>query len=111
MIIKNCRSCKSTKLKKLFNLGKLSFTGKFSNKLVTNIPKAELGLIMCKECGLVQLSRNFKKRYLYGPDYGYRTGMNNTMKKHVKSVVNKATKITELKKNEAVLDIASNDGT
>ena len=111
MIIKNCRSCKSKKLKKLFSLGKLSFTGKFTNNFSINVPKAELGLVMCKKCELIQLSSNFNKRYLYGPDYGYRTGMNMTMKTHVRSVVKKASLLTKLKKNDAVLDIASNDGT
>ena len=111
MIIKKCRSCKSKKLTKLFSLGKLSFTGKFSNKYETNVPKAEVGLVICKNCELVQLSNNFNKRYLYGPDYGYRTGMNKTMKEHVKSVVINAKKLTKLKKSDAVLDIASNDGT
>ena len=111
MIIKKCRSCKSKKLTKLFSLGKLSFTGKFSNKYETNVPKAEIELVICKNCELVQLSKNFNKRYLYGPDYGYRTGMNKTMKEHVKSVVINAKKLTKLKKSDAVLDIASNDGT
>ena len=37
--------------------------------------------------------------------------MNMTMKNHVRSVVKKATLLTKLKKKEAVLDIASNDGT
>ena len=111
MIIKNCRSCKSKQIIKLFSLGKLSFTGKFSRKYDTDVPKADLALVMCKECELVQLNNNFDKKYLYGPDYGYRTGMNKTMKEHVKSVVYKAKKLTKLKKNDAVLDIASNDGT
>ena len=111
MIIKKCRSCKSKKLTKLFSLGKLSFTGKFTNRYETNVPKAEVGLVICKNCELVQLSNNFNKRYLYGPDYGYRTGMNKTMKEHVKSVVINAKKLTKLKRGDAVLDIASNDGT
>ena len=111
MIIKKCRSCKSNKIKNLFTLGKLSFTGKFPNKEKENIPKAELGLVICKECELVQLSRNFNLKYLYGLDYGYRTGINKTMVDHMKSIERKASKILNLKKNDAILDIASNDGT
>ena len=34
-----------------------------------------------------------------------------TMRAHVKSVVQKASLLTKLRKNDAVLDIASNDGT
>ena len=111
MIIKKCRSCKSNKVKKLFTLGKLSFTGKFPKKEKDNIPKAELGLVICKECELVQLSRNFNLKYLYGLDYGYRTGINKTMTNHMKLIQKTTTKILKLKKNDAILDIASNDGT
>ncbi len=111
MIIKKCRSCKSIKIKKLFSLGKLSFTGKFSKSKNLNIPQAELGLVICKNCELVQLSKNFDLKYLYGSDYGYRTGINKTMTLHMKKIANKAQSLVKLKKNDAVLDIASNDGT
>ena len=66
---------------------------------------------MCKKCKLVQLDRNFNPNYLYSQDYGYRTGINSTMTKHVQYVAKEAKKLSRLKKNEYVLDIASNDGT
>ena len=50
-------------------------------------------------------------KYLYGPDYGYRTGVNKTMMNHVKDVAKKLSKKTKLEKNDSVLDIASNDGS
>jgi hypothetical protein len=111
MLIKNCRSCSGNKFKKLFSLGNLSFTGKFAKNSTVNIPKAELALVMCDDCDLVQLNNNFNLKYLYGPDYGYRTGINKTMTEHMKSVVSSVKKIANLKKKDAVLDIASNDGT
>ena len=66
---------------------------------------------MCSKCNLVQLNNNFNLKYLYGPDYGYRTGINKTMTEHMRSIVSNVNKIVNLKKNDAVLDIASNDGT
>ena len=48
---------------------------------------------------------------MYGPDYGYRTGINRTMTDHVRNITKKLAKKTYLKKNDLVLDIASNDGT
>ena len=111
MLIKNCRSCSGNKFKKLFSLGNLSFTGKFAKNSTVNIPKAELALVMCDDCDLVQLNNNFNLKYLYGPDYGYRTGINKTMTEHMRSVVSSVKKIANLKKKDAVLDIASNDGT
>ena len=101
----------SSKLNKLFSLGKLSFTGKFATSININIPSADLSLIKCSKCHLVQLEQNFDLKYLYGSDYGYRTGINSTMTNHMKKVCAKLSKVTNLKKGDAVLDIASNDGT
>ena len=50
-------------------------------------------------------------KYLYGPNYGYRTGINKTMTNHVNNITKYLGKLSKLKNNEAVLDIASNDGT
>jgi hypothetical protein len=110
MKIKFCRNCNFTNLHKLFSLGRLKFTGKFlpKNKF---IPSGELDLIICKNCKLVQLGNNYSARYMYNNDYGYRTGINSTMTNHVKQVVKKLSKIVSIQKNDAVLDIASNDAT
>jgi len=111
MKITSCRNCKSKYFSKLFTLGKMCFTGKFPKNLKTNIPKVVISLIMCKSCKLVQLDRSFNPRYLYDTNYGYRTGINATMTQHVNDVVKESIKIVKLKKKDAVLDIASNDGT
>ena len=81
---KFCRNCKSNKFFNLLSLGKMSFTGKFSKSIFNNIPKAYLNLVMCKKCKLVELDRNFNPKYLYGEDYGYRSGINKTMTEHLK---------------------------
>ncbi len=110
MKLKKCRICKKTNLKKLFSLGNLCFTGKFPSEN-KKIEKKPITLVICKNCELVQLGHNFDLEYLYGPDYGYRTGINKTMLNHVSRVVNYLSKKTKLKKNDFVLDIASNDGS
>ena len=110
MKITKCRICKKKNLKKLFSLGNLCFTGKFPSKN-QKIKKGPIDLVLCKNCELVQLGHNFDLNYLYGPDYGYRTGINKTMLNHVSSVVKNVSKIAKLKKKDHVLDIASNDGS
>ena len=110
MRIKKCRSCKKNNLKKLFSLGDMCFTGKFPSKN-QKIEKKPISVVICLNCKLVQLNHTFDLKYLYGPDYGYRTGINKTMLDHVKSVAKKLSKKTKLKKNDSVLDIASNDGS
>ncbi len=110
MRINQCRICKSKNLKTLFSLGNLHFTGKFSS-LRQKIKKKPITLKICKNCELVQLAHNYDLKYLYGPDYGYRTGINKTMLNHVKKVTELLSKKTVLRKNDLVLDIASNDGS
>jgi SAM-dependent methyltransferase len=110
MKITKCRNCKSQDLKKLFSLGNMSFTGKFSSSN-KSIPKGKLIVIICTKCKLVQLDRNFNKNYLYGLDYGYRTGINKTMSFHVLQVKKQITKKIRLKPFDQVLDIGSNDAT
>ena len=110
MKISVCRNCKSKKIKKIFSLGDIFFTGKFTKQNI-NPKRGPINVLMCKQCTLVQLGNNFDLKYLYGPDYGYRTGINKTMTEHVQNVVKIASKITKLKKGDFVLDIASNDGT
>ena len=111
MKIKHCRNCKNTELFDLFSLGKISFTGRFSNTIHQNVPKAYLNVLMCKKCKLVQLDRNFDLNYLYGKSYGYRTGINKTMTDHVKKIVSKCSALVKLKSKQYVLDIGSNDAT
>ena len=84
-MIKFCRSCKSNNLKKLFSLGDLYFTGKFPS-LNEKIPKGKLELVICKKCSLTQLSKNFSLSYMYNDDYGYRSGINETMIAHLKGI-------------------------
>ena len=111
MKITKCRLCNDRKILPLFSLGQMSFTGKFANRIKKNIPKKDLTLVICKNCKLVQLDQNFNPKYLYGKDYGYRTGLNSTMTEHVKSIALEAQKLSKIKKGDFVLDIASNDGT
>ena len=111
MKIKKCRLCQSKTFTNLFSLGNLSFTGKFPKSIKSNIPKDYLDLVMCKECKLVQLDRSFNPNYLYSNDYGYRTGINKTMTKHVELVTKEAMKLATPSKDDFVLDIASNDAT
>ena len=111
MTNKYCKNCKSKNFQNIFSLGNLSFSGRFGKSYNENIPKEILNLIICKKCRLVQLDRSFNPKYLYGENYGYRTGINKTMTNHVKKTVFTALKIRNLKRNDYVLDIASNDAT
>ncbi len=106
-----CVNCRSKKIKNLMSLGNLSFSGKFPKSKKKNVPKGYINLVKCSHCNLVQLDRKFNPKFLYNYDYGYKSGINYTMKSHLKSITKKLLKITKPNKNDYVLDIASNDGT
>ena len=109
--MKKCRNCKKSKLINLFSLGNMSFTGKFPRSERANIKKTELSLVICSKCFLVQLNRNYNLKYLYNPDYGYRTGINKTMTKHMNDIKKILSRKSKLISGDYVLDIASNDAT
>ena len=106
-----CKNCKSTRLVDLFSLGNLSFTGKFPKNKNANIKKRKIAIAICKKCSLVQLDKSFDLKYLYNPDYGYRTGVNRTMTNHMKSIKETLSLKTRLNSGDSVMDIASNDAT
>ena len=109
--IKYCRSCKSAKLDNLFSLGNLYYTGIFPRSKSSNLPKGKLRLIKCKKCSLVQLSENFNLKKMYGNNYGYRTGLNKSMVTHLKNKINYLRQKIQIKNDDIILDIGSNDGT
>jgi SAM-dependent methyltransferase len=109
--IKYCRNCKSKKIDQIVNLGNQALTGKFPNSKSHSIRKTPLILVICNKCKLVQLYHSLKNSFLYNLDYGYETGINNTMRNHMKQVVQEIKNLKNLKKDDIILDIASNDGT
>lgn len=109
-IIRCCRSCKSKDLKDLFSLGNQAFTGIFIKENI-KIPHGKLDLVICNNCSLVQLKNNFNLKIMYGSTYGYRTGLNSSMVKHIEEKAKFLKKISKVKSSELIIDIGSNDGT
>ena len=109
--IENCRSCGEPALDQVFELGSFAFTGRFPEKDETNIPEGPLELMFCHHCGLVQLAHNFDADELYRHHYGYRSGINASMRNHLAEIVTKIHAKTPLGNGDTVLDIGSNDGT
>ena len=62
-------------------------------------------------CGLLQLGHDYDMEQLYGDNYGYRSGLNGSMVKHLGTIAEKAKVLADLQPGDLVIDIASNDGT
>lgn len=111
MKIKNCRSCKSKNLTKLYTLGKQTLTGIFPPQKKTKVTKGELSMVICSKCKLLQLEHNFDANEMYGDNYGYMSSLNASMIAHLKLKALGLKKRFNLKEKNNILDIGSNDGT
>ena len=95
----------------MINLGNQSFGGIFPKTTKQRVPFGPLNLVKCKNCNLVQLKHNFNRNKMFGTNYGYESGINKSMKNHLKNLLKYTYRFTSLKKDDAVVDIGSNDGT
>ena len=112
---KCCRICKSTNLESIFNLGDQALTGVFPKSTSENVPIGPVELVKCSEtkggCGLVQLKQSYSPDAMYGSNYGYRSGLNQSMINHLKKRAQLAMEIAKPEKGDVILDIGSNDCT
>ena len=108
--IKNCRLCQSPNLIETINLGNLSLSGKFFPKQ-KSVPKKNISLAMCKDCGLNQLYQIYDLSILYDMNYGYQSSQNVSMFNHLKKKALKLKRRLNLSYNDIVIDIGSNDAT
>jgi hypothetical protein len=109
--IEVCRICRADHLVPVLDLGDQCLTGVFPRSLDMVVPTGPLALEWCANCGLVQLGHSFDPAILYGDTYGYRSGLNQSMARHLADKVRRLKKLVSLEPNDVVLDIGSNDGT
>lgn len=72
--------------------------------------KHELSLILDDDCGAVKLSKSIAPEYMYGR-YFYRSGINSSMRKALKEIVDEIVDRVKLTEGDVWCDCASNDGT
>ena len=123
--ITKCRICGNKNLSVILDLGEQTLSGIFPDKPELE-HKSPLRLVKCDEkhsdevqtpCGHVQMEYTFTPEVMYGEDYGYRSGLNQSMVKHLKGRVDEIiqrfadNRRVSLNDGDIVLDIAGNDGT
>ena len=97
-------------MKELFTLGNLYVSDFLKDGETPRGGSVEMKMMLEPETGSVRLENIAPLDTMYGK-YWYRSGINHTMKKELKSIVNSITDIVSLKENDLWIDIACNDGT
>jgi GDP-mannose 4,6-dehydratase len=109
--LESCRICKSSELCDVISLGQQYITSRFPVYGDFSTPKTSIVLCMCQECGLIQLRETTNSEELYEYEYGYRSGISNTMRTHLKSYKEEICSIAKLQDGDIIIDIGSNDST
>jgi NDP-4-keto-2,6-dideoxyhexose 3-C-methyltransferase len=112
--ISKCRICGSKHLSTVMALGEQALTGVFPRSLSEKITAGPVELVKCSgpdRCGLVQLKQSYDLSEMYGMNYGYRSGLNDSMISHLHSKVQKIMALGVLDTGDLVIDIGSNDAT
>ena len=108
--ISACRLCRKRSLVSVLDLGLSSLTGIFAQP-DDIVPTAPLELVWCADCTLLQLRHSLEPSELYGDNYGYRSGLNASMVRHLRAKADRLATLTDLQVGDTVLDIGCNDGT
>ena len=111
--IDQCRICGNKELLPVLSLGNQFLTGVFPRSPSEKITCGPLELVKCHgegACGLLQLRHSYESEEMYGANYGYRSGLNQSMVRHLDAKVRRLQAFVSLKPGDVVLDIGANVG-
>jgi hypothetical protein len=101
----------SQRLTPILDLGSQALTGVFPRSADEPVHSGPLELVFCHDGGLVQLRHSYDAGEMYGENYGYRSGLNAGMVRHLEEKVRGLRERVNLGQGDIVLDIGSNDST
>lgn len=102
---RDCRMC-GGRLEAICRFGSLALTSSFPH-FGEDVPSIPLNFMRCKHCNLMQLEQTTDPWLMYRKGYGYKSGVNESMVRHLQDVVRQAARSLP----RLVLDIGCNDGT
>lgn len=109
--ITKCRISSSTNLINVLSLGNQYLTGVFPKSKEEKVIIGPVDLVWCPDSGLLQMKQSYSLEEMYGDNYGYRSGLNASMVKHLQKKIKTLEKIVKPSDQELIIDIGSNDAT
>lgn len=109
--ITRCRISGSSNLVNVLSLGEQYLTGVFPSSKEQAVTKGPVDMVWCPDSGLVQMKQSYDLNEMYGDNYGYRSGLNQSMVNHLRNKVNMLLRKVQPAPGDIILDIGSNDAT
>lgn len=109
--ITKCRISGSPNLVTVLSLGEQFLTGVFPKSPGEKLSKGPLDLVWCPDSGLLQMKQSYSLDEMYGENYGYRSGLNASMVRHLQQKIATLERFAALGSDDLVVDIGSNDAT
>ena len=109
--ITKCRISQSTNLITVLSLGEQYLTGVFPKNIDEKVTKGPLDLVWCPDSSLLQMKQSYSLDEMYGENYGYRSGLNTSMVRHLEQKIRTLERLVKLTDTDLVIDIGSNDAT
>ena len=111
-ILYKCQACNSVNLKSIFFFG---FVPSVNSLTKIKEKKHEsaffpLDFYICKNCSLGQISCVVDKEILFPKSYPYTSSTTKVLRENFKNLSQEVKKFVDLKKNDLIIDIGSNDG-
>ncbi|HEY0712179.1 MAG TPA: methyltransferase, partial [Polyangia bacterium] len=94
--LSRCRVSGSKNLVSVLNLGHQALTGVFPKSRNASITSGPLELVWCSDSGLLQLRHSYQASEMYGDNYGYRSGLNQSMVNHLTDKVRHLERLAAL---------------
>lgn len=111
--ISTCQVCNSKKLYTVLDLGYQPLCDSLLTKEMLNFPEKNypLRMVWCENCTLVQIDYCVSGEEVYHPHYPYRSGITKELAEYQESMALSLVKKFNLRPQDLVIDIGSNDGT
>jgi SAM-dependent methyltransferase len=112
MFLTKCRMCWGGSLYKFLDLGETPPADQFlfAEQLAQPEPKYPLQVVLCDDCGLIQLNYEVPADVLYCKDYPYESSTTAAGRKHWNEFAETTVRTLSLKPDDLVVDVGSNVG-
>ncbi len=107
-----CRSCDEPACKPVLNLGAVPLVDRLvsPDDLLEDEPLFSLSVVLCENCGLVQIIETVSPDLLFCSEYPYYSSYSNSWLEHARHHVNSLITTRSLNGDNLIVELASNDG-